>query len=62
MTEDHYANMRDAVADVLIGLASFCSAEGIDLDEEVEKTWALVKQRDWKANPDDAHIGLGDTQ
>ena len=62
LQESHEANMRDAVADVVIGVASFCAAEGIDLDAEVEKTWALVKQRDWKKNPNDAHKGLGDTQ
>lgn len=61
MSENHEANMKDAVADVVIGIASFCAAEGIDLESEVEKTWALVKQRDWKKNPENAHIGLGDT-
>jgi NTP pyrophosphatase (non-canonical NTP hydrolase) len=49
--EDHNAGIRDAVADLVIFLADFCNAEGIDLEREVALTWAKVSQRDWKKNP-----------
>ena len=49
--EDHAANKKDAVADIIIYLADYCSAEGIDLQSVVEETWAEVKQRDWKKHP-----------
>jgi len=59
--EDHTENAKDAVADIVIYLADFCSAEGFDLQQIVQDTWDLVKQRDWKKDPANAHKGLGDT-
>ncbi len=49
--EDHDALARDAVADIVIFLADYCSARGFDLESLVKETWAEVKKRDWKANP-----------
>lgn len=49
--EDHDAKARDAVADIVIFLADYCSATGIDLESVVLETWEQVKQRDWKADP-----------
>ena len=49
--EDHAAAKRDGVADIVIYLADYCSAEGIDMQGAVEATWREVKQRDWKADP-----------
>ncbi len=50
--EDHDAAIRDGVADILIYLMDFCNAEGINLATALRETWARVKQRDWKANPE----------
>lgn len=55
--EEHRAKGRDAVGDILIYLADYCSAMGFDLQQCVEETWAKVKRRDWRANPVDAHKG-----
>ena len=49
--EEHLAAKIDAVADVVIYLADYCSAEGIDMQRAVEQTWREVRQRDWKAHP-----------
>ena len=54
-TECHAAAKRDAVADVIIYLADYCSNEGIDLEAALRETWLRVRSRDWKRNPDDAH-------
>jgi len=48
---EHMAQIKDAVADIVIFLCDFCSAHGIDLESEVITTWAKVKQRDWKKDP-----------
>lgn len=45
---------RDAIGDVIVFLADYCTASGYDLQSIVEEVWAEVKQRDWKANPEDA--------
>lgn len=50
-SEDHEAKGKDAVGDILIFLADFCTRSGWDLQEIIEQTWAEVSQRDWKANP-----------
>jgi len=46
--ENHTENIKDAVADILIYLADFCNAEGIDLQHELNETWSRVSKRDWK--------------
>lgn len=58
--ENHVENAKDAVADVVIYLMDYCSSRGFDMQEIVQSTWEKVRQRDWKANPDTAHVGLGD--
>ena len=50
-SEDHFANKKDAVADVIIYLSDYRLIEGVDLQSVVEETWDMVKQRDWKKNP-----------
>lgn len=50
-TENHTENIKDAVGDIVVYLADFCNAEGIDLEEAIFETWARVKQRDWRACP-----------
>lgn len=49
--EDHKAAKADALADIVIYLADYATAEGIDLQAVVAETWDRVKQRDWKADP-----------
>ena len=49
--EEHQAAIRDAVADIVIFLCDYCTEMGIDLGEQVEKTWAEVKKRDFKKYP-----------
>lgn len=47
--------IEDAIGDILIYLADFCSRfdEGVDMQNAVENAWKIVKQRDWKKNPKD---------
>jgi NTP pyrophosphatase (non-canonical NTP hydrolase) len=49
--EQHHEAIRDAVADVVIFLANYCTDMGIDMQSAVEETWAKVQKRDWKADP-----------
>ena len=48
--EDHREQKLDAIGDILIYLADYCSAENIDLQQVLEDTWESVKLRDWKKN------------
>lgn len=50
-SEDHLAKAKDAVGDIVVFLADYCSAMGFDLETLVEETWEKVKKRDWKADP-----------
>lgn len=49
--EDLKAKQIDAVGDIVIFLAHYCTLNSIDLSSAVSDTWAKVKQRDWKRNP-----------
>lgn len=51
--EEIAAKKRDAIGDVIIYLADYSTAEGIDMQEAVEAAWNEVKQRDWKKNTKD---------
>lgn len=44
----------DAVGDIVIYLASYCNAAGIDLNAAVSMTWYKVQKRDWIADPQGA--------
>ncbi len=46
---DPTAAKRDAVGDIVIFLAGYCSQEGIDLESAVAETWERVKQRNYRA-------------
>ena len=46
--QNHNEAIRDAVADIVIYLADFCTTEGIDLGDQVDSTWREVRKRDWK--------------
>jgi NTP pyrophosphatase (non-canonical NTP hydrolase) len=41
----------DAIGDILIYLADYCTANGIDMQDALERTWTAVKQRDWVCFP-----------
>lgn len=41
----------DAIGDILVYLADYCARTGLSLQESVDKTWARVRQRDWKKYP-----------
>lgn len=42
----------DAVGDLVIFLAGFCTRHGIVLAHAVEQTWEEVKKRDWVKYPE----------
>jgi len=48
--ENHDDDKKDALADIIIYLCDYASREGINLEQELIKTWNEVKQRDWKKN------------
>ena len=50
ISEDHEAKAKDAVADMIVFLADYCTRCGYDLQDIVEATWDEVRQRDWSAN------------
>jgi NTP pyrophosphatase (non-canonical NTP hydrolase) len=50
INENHFENKKDAIGDIVIYLVDYCTAERIDFQEVVEKTWDMVKKRDWKNN------------
>jgi NTP pyrophosphatase (non-canonical NTP hydrolase) len=41
----------DAVGDILIYLFNYCSFEGINVANALDRTWRKVSQRDWIADP-----------
>lgn len=47
VSEDHEDMGKDAVGDITIFLADYCSAMGWDFEECVKTTWDNVKKRDW---------------
>lgn len=51
--EEHEAAAKDAVGDIVTYLADLCARRGWDLPEIVRDTWEAVRQRDWKAHPED---------
>lgn len=54
--ENHEANGKDAVADIVIFLSDYCSARGWDFQHIMEITWNQVKHRDWQKNRETAHL------
>lgn len=49
--QDHAAAKIDAIGDIVIYLADYCSANGICLHTAVETTWRMVQRRDWQNDP-----------
>lgn len=48
--ENHEAKKKDAIGDIVIYLADYCTQQGFSFQECVEAAWNEVKQRDWKKN------------
>ncbi len=48
---EHIAAAKDAVGDIVIYLADYCTRMGFDLEACVSLAWDEVKERDWKMNP-----------
>jgi NTP pyrophosphatase (non-canonical NTP hydrolase) len=53
--EDHNAGMADAVGDVMVYLADFCNATGLEMQECLDVAWKQVKYRDWRPLSGDVH-------
>lgn len=51
--EEHDVAAKDAVGDLVVYMADFCERRGWNLQEIVETTWNVVKQRDWTKNKHD---------
>jgi NTP pyrophosphatase (non-canonical NTP hydrolase) len=51
INEDHKTKQVDAVGDIVVFLAHYCTLQGIDFGLAVKTCWNEVKQRDWKAFP-----------
>lgn len=50
-TEEHHrASARDAIGDIVIFLAGYCTDNGYDLGACVRDAWIEVKKRDWQKN------------
>src|SRR5688572_7611302 len=47
---EHILGKMDAVGDILIYLADYCSRNNIDMQETIEHTWRMVQKRDWQKN------------
>lgn len=45
--EQHHEKKKDAIGDIVVFLADYCTANGIDFQKAVEDTWNEVKKRDY---------------
>lgn len=45
--EDHEAEIKDAVGDIIIYLMGVATHEGFDIGQIVQETWEHVEKRDW---------------
>lgn len=48
---EHTVKKKDAVGDVLVYLADYCSREGFNMQRILEDVWSEVMERDWADNP-----------
>ncbi len=51
--EEHIAEGKDAVGDIMVYLVHYCTLKGWNLQEILDETWAHVKKRDWQKNSKD---------
>lgn len=51
--KDQYrVEAADAIGDVMIYLASYCTTNGFDLRDCLDDAWWEVKRRDWRSDPE----------
>ena len=50
INENHQESKKDAVGDIIIYLANYCSDNDLILEDCIKDTWENVKVRDWKKN------------
>lgn len=48
--DEHRLEKIDAVGDIVIYLADYCTMEGINFEQAVLETWRKVKERNWNAD------------
>jgi NTP pyrophosphatase (non-canonical NTP hydrolase) len=48
---------EDAIGDLIIFLAGYCTCHHLDLDDIVSETWARVKGRNWVLYPETGEPG-----
>jgi len=53
--EDHIADAKDAIGDILIYLMNYCNTRDFCLTDILEETWSKVKKRNWKDNKIDGN-------
>jgi NTP pyrophosphatase (non-canonical NTP hydrolase) len=53
--EEHATAEQDAVGDIIVYLAGFCTSRGYDLEHCVKLAWAGVCKRDWSKYKGDGH-------
>jgi NTP pyrophosphatase (non-canonical NTP hydrolase) len=51
--EEHELAAKDAIGDLMIFLADYCTSRDFDLQQIVEETWNEVKKRNWVKYPKD---------
>jgi NTP pyrophosphatase (non-canonical NTP hydrolase) len=52
VNEDHVADMKDAIGDIVIFLISICNERGWNFQDIVIDVWTQVRQRDWRKYPE----------
>jgi NTP pyrophosphatase (non-canonical NTP hydrolase) len=57
-SEEHRIKAADAIGDIIVYLAGYCSHVGFDFQKVVEQTWDEVKERDWVDNPMTGRVDL----
>jgi len=55
-TTELRAEAKDAIGDIIVFIADYCTCNGYNLQETIEEVWSEVKKRDWKSNPRDADV------
>ena len=49
--QQRFEKEKDSLGDIMIYLCDYAARRGIDLQEALNTTWDVVKQRDWKRFP-----------
>jgi len=49
---NHEAEARDAIGDIIIYLLHYCTSNGWKMSDIIQETWDEVSKRDWIKNPE----------